>query len=54
MLITFEGKVVENAATLHFAQNFVLFKMALLRKDYCKGFWDLKNMVFGFLETLLP
>jgi hypothetical protein len=54
MLITFEEKVVENAATLHFAQIFVLFKMVLLKTNYCKAFWDLKNTVLRFLETLLP
>jgi hypothetical protein len=54
MLITFEGNVVENAATLHFAQNVVLFKMVLLRTDYFKASWDLKNTVLRFLETLLP
>src|SRR5271170_1421907 len=52
MLITFEQKVVENAATTHFVQNFVLFKIALLKNSSNKVFQNLKTTVFGFLETL--
>ncbi len=54
MSVTSQWKVVENATTPHFVQNFALFKMALSENNFRKVFRDLKNTLFSFLETLFP
>ncbi len=50
MPVISQGKVVKNAATPHFVQNFLLFKMALSKNNFHKDFKDLKNTGFGFVE----
>ena len=48
MLVTFYEKFVENSASPHFAQNFVLFKMISFKNSSDQVFQNLKNTVFGF------
>ena len=48
MLITFERHIVQSWLTLHFAQNSLLFHVAILRKVYVNIFWDLKFLENGF------
>jgi len=50
MLITLQENIVENWATLHFAQFFLLFQMSMFTKKILSIISGLENGGFGFLE----
>ena len=52
-LITLQGNIVENCATPHFAQNFLLFQMAIFKNIFVDFLSDLKFQYMGFWKSFL-